>query len=162
MREHGAAIHRHCLRVLRSRSLADDVHQTVFVEAFRDLDTVSDRTAFRPWLYAIANHRCLDALKVSRRWYRRFLHREELPVVPDPAPSGEERAAARSATEAIEECLDKLQPHVRIAVILRYQEGFTFEEMAGICRERPATLQARVARALPLLRRCLEARGIEP
>ena len=57
--------------------------------------------------------------------------------------------------------LEKLEPHVRIAVVLRYQEGFSYEQMAQICHEKPATLQARVARAMPLLRRCLENKGVE-
>jgi RNA polymerase sigma-70 factor (ECF subfamily) len=45
-----------------------------------------------------------------------------------------------------------------MAVLLRYQEGFSFEEMGRICRERPGTLQQRVARALPVLRACIEKR----
>ena len=45
------------------------------------------------------------------------------------------------------------------AVVLRYQHGFTFEEMAVICNEKPGTLQARVSRALPLLRACVERTG---
>jgi DNA-directed RNA polymerase specialized sigma24 family protein len=46
----------------------------------------------------------------------------------------------------------------RTAVLLHYQQGFTFEEMAVICGEKPGTLQARVARALKALRACVEAR----
>jgi len=49
-----------------------------------------------------------------------------------------------------------------MAVLLRFQEGLPYEEMGRMCREKPATLQARVTRALPLLRRCLEGKGIEP
>jgi RNA polymerase sigma-70 factor (ECF subfamily) len=159
MKAYGEPLYRYCCKVLRSSTLADDVHQLVFMQAYEDMDTRTRAAAFRPWLYAIANHRCLDALKVSRRWSARFTLREELPDEADPGPSGEERMVARSLSEALEACLDKLGPHVRIAVLLRHQEGFTYEEMSRMCRERPATLQARVARALPLLRRCLEAKG---
>jgi RNA polymerase sigma-70 factor (ECF subfamily) len=56
------------------------------------------------------------------------------------------------------QCLQKLAPHVLTAVLLRFQQGFTFEEMAAICDEKPGTLQAQVAGALPVLRRCIEAR----
>ena len=67
MREYGAAIYRYCHKVLRSRTLADDVHQLVFVQAFEDLGEFSGTSTFRPWLYAIANHRCLDAPGADRR-----------------------------------------------------------------------------------------------
>jgi hypothetical protein len=42
-------------------------------------------------------------------------------------------------------------------VLLRYQMGFAFDEMAEICREKSGTLHARVARALPRLRHAIEA-----
>jgi RNA polymerase sigma-70 factor (ECF subfamily) len=161
MEAYGDAIHRYCHKVLRKNPLADDVHQLVFIQAFEDLGSFSGSSSFRPWLYAIANHRCLDALKASRRWFSRFVLGDEPPEEMDPAPTGEDRALARGTAEALEQCLGKLKPHVRIAVVLRYQEGFSYEEMAEICREKPATLQARVARAMPLLRQCLENKGID-
>jgi RNA polymerase sigma-70 factor (ECF subfamily) len=80
---------------------------------------------------------------------------------PDPSSSSADCLDAQSISKALEECLDELPPHVRAAVRLRYEEGLSYEEMSRICEERPATLQARVARALPLLRRSLEGRGIE-
>jgi len=160
MQAYGDPIHRYCYKVLRNRALADDVHQLVFLQAFEALGSFSG-SSFRSWLYGIANHRCLDALKVSRRWFARFILGEDPPEEMDPTPSGEDEAVAKSTTEALSSCLGKLKPHVRIAVVLRYQEGFSYEEMSEICGERPATLQARVARALPLLRQCLEHKGIE-
>lgn len=160
MKAHGDALYRHCHKFLRSRALADDVHQLVFVQAFEDLHTFSGESSFRTWLYAIATHRCLDAVKVRHRWFARFSFREELPEAPDPRPSGEEVADARSLRAALDGCLDKLQPQVRMAVLLRYEEGFTYEEMARVCGEKATTLQARVSRAMPLLRQCLETRGI--
>lgn len=158
MEAYGDTLHRYCHKVLRKSPLADDVHQLVFLQAYEDLGSFSG-SSFRPWLYAIANHRCLDALKASRRWFSRFVLDDDPPEELDPAPTGEDRALARSLSEALSGCLDKLKPHIRIAVVLRYQEGFSYEEMAVICKEKPATLQARVARAMPLLRQCLENKG---
>lgn len=160
MGQYGTPVYRYCYKVLRSRTLADDVHQVVFTQAFEDLGSFSGSSTFRAWLYAIANHRCLDALKWRRRWYARFVEREEPAEEVDPGPTGEDEVVSRSLSEALDACLGKLQPHVRTAVTLRFQEGFTYEEMSRICGERAATLQARVARAMPLLRRCLEGKGV--
>ncbi len=54
-------------------------------------------------------------------------------------------------------CLEGLAPPIRLALLLRYQEGFSYEEMGEMCRERPVTLQRRVVRAMLVLRRCLES-----
>ena len=62
----------------------------------------------------------------------------------------------------LDECLTRLSAEVRAALLLRFHEGMTYEAMAAVCAEKPATLQARVARAMPLLRRCLRAKGLEP
>lgn len=161
MSAYGADIHRYCYKILRNRSTADDVHQLVFIQAFESFGSYSGSSSLRTWLYGIANHRCLDACKVNRRWFHRFKLGTETHDEVDPAPSGEDRVATKSVVEALDGCLEKLEPHVRIAVILRYQEGFSYEQMAQICQEKPATLQARVARAMPLLRRCLENKGVD-
>lgn len=161
MSEYGADIHRYCYKILRSRAAADDVHQLVFIHAFESFGSFSGQSSLRTWLYGIANHRCLDALKANRRWFHRFKLVAESDDEVDPAPSGEDRALAKGIAEALDGCLEKLEPHIRVAVVLRYQEGFSYEQMAHICQEKPATLQARVARAMPLLRRCLENKGVD-
>jgi RNA polymerase sigma-70 factor (ECF subfamily) len=61
-------------------------------------------------------------------------------------------------SEALLTCLEELREEVRTVLLLRFQQGFTFEELAVVCRERPGTLQAKVTRALPMLRACIENR----
>ncbi|HEX7842192.1 MAG TPA: sigma factor-like helix-turn-helix DNA-binding protein, partial [Kofleriaceae bacterium] len=63
----------------------------------------------------------------------------------------------RRLREALAISLGELDDQVRTAILLRYQQGFTFEEMAEICGEKPGTLAARVARAMPRLRARIEA-----
>ena len=155
MEAYGNDLYRHCRQVVGDDALAEDVHQIVFVQAYRDLPRFHGRSSLRTWLYGIARHRCLDALKMSRRRRRRFLAQRELPDVIDPAAGAD--AGVRAAE--LERALMELPPKVRIAVLLRYQDGLSYEEMAEVCGERAPTLQARVARALPRLRLCLEPRG---
>jgi RNA polymerase sigma-70 factor (ECF subfamily) len=66
--------------------------------------------------------------------------------------------AAAEMAGALEHCLDELAPSTKSAVLLRFREGLGFEEMAVLSDEKAGTLQARVARALPVLRKCLERR----
>ncbi|HEY0709060.1 MAG TPA: RNA polymerase sigma factor, partial [Polyangia bacterium] len=158
MRAHGDEIFRFCFSMLGDRSLADDVHQSVFVDAFQALATLSDRGRARAWLYGIARHRCLDAAKARRRWNWRFVlapdagHGEaaqETASIDEPSDANDPRQAALLA------CLRDLAPHVRAAVLLRYEEGLPYEEIARMSRERAPTLQMRVARGLVGLRACI-------
>lgn len=162
MRVHGLSVYRYCYQALRDRTVADDVHQTVFLQAYEDLHTLSQQASARAWLFSIARHRCLDELKRQRRQQARFTLCASVPENPDPGVLDEETMASRVVTSAIEECLAKLPRDVRMLIRLRYQKGSTYPELAEMFHEQPATLQVRVARAINSLRKCLEDRGIKP
>jgi RNA polymerase sigma-70 factor (ECF subfamily) len=155
MRRHGTSVYRYCREALRDRALAEDVQQQVFIAAFRDLPRFSGRSTVRTWLFAIARHRVLDAAK-SRRRARSHVDGDDANHVPDPQPSPGERMDDVRLHEALIDCMQRLPAHVRAALLLRFQQGFTFEEMAEVCHEKPGTLQAQVARAMPSLRTCIE------
>lgn len=159
MEFYGDEIYRHCRQVTGNDALAADVHQTVFVQAYRDLTRFGGRSSFRTWLYAIARNRCLDALKMQKRRRWRFLQGVDTSDRPDPKPDAPARLQSHSESQAIDAALDSLKPEIRIAVLLRYREEMSYEEMAEICGEKAATLQARVQRALPKLKLALEEAG---
>jgi RNA polymerase sigma-70 factor (ECF subfamily) len=156
---YGDEIYRHCRQVMGNDALAADVHQTVFVQAFRDLARFGGRSSFRTWLYAIARNRCLDALKVQKRRRWRFLQGVDTSDRPDTRPSAPTRLESHSESQAMDAALDSLKPEIRIAVLLRYREEMSYEEMAEVCGEKAATLQARVQRALPKLKEALQKSG---
>jgi RNA polymerase sigma-70 factor (ECF subfamily) len=160
MRLYGDAIYRHCYGTLLDADLAADVHQTVFVEAWRDLPRFHRRSSFKTWLFAIARHRCLDALKIGRRRRARFTGDEDAPEPVDPTRDAESDLAARSDLPPLENCLGGLRAESRTAVLLRFQEAMSYEDMGKLTGELPGSLQARVARAMPVLRKCLEAAGV--
>jgi RNA polymerase sigma-70 factor (ECF subfamily) len=155
MRRHGTSVYRYCREALRDTVLAEDVQQQVFIAAFRDLPRFNGRSTVRTWLFAIARHRVLDAAK-SRRRARSHVEGDDAAQVPDPRPSPGERMDDARLHEALFDCMQKLAPHVLTALLLRFQQGFTFEEMAVVCHEKPGTLQAQVRRAMPALRTCIE------
>src|SRR5262245_56842664 len=70
MKRYGRAIYRYCREGLRDTSLAEDVHQQVFIEAHRDMHRFGRRSTLRTWLFGIAYHRVLDAAKRRRRHCR--------------------------------------------------------------------------------------------
>jgi RNA polymerase sigma-70 factor (ECF subfamily) len=157
MRRHGTAVYRYCREELHDRTLADDVHQQIFIQAHRDLTRFAARSTLRTWLFAIARHRVLDAAK-SRRRAHAHIEEDDTADTPDPSPPPGDRLDEARLQQALVACLHSLGDHVRDTLVLRYQLGLTFEELAEVLSEKPGTLQARVMRALPLLKKCIEAR----
>lgn len=155
MQRHGTSVYRYCREALRDAALAEDVQQQVFIAAFRDLPSFTGKSTVRTWLFGIARHRVLDAAK-SRRRTRSHMERDAAADIADPRPSPADSLDDARLQHALIGCLDKLAPHVVTALLLRFQQGFTFEDMSAVCHEKPGTLQAQVARALPVLRACIE------
>jgi RNA polymerase sigma factor (sigma-70 family) len=162
MREYGTAVYRYCRRMMADDDLAQEVQQMTFVQAHEGLARFARRSSLRSWLFGIARHRCLDHLKMHRRRHKRFGPIEEAPDLAEPGGSAEDRLSERSVARVLESCLRGLAPRVRTAVLLRYQQGLSYPEIARLSKEKAPALQVRVARALPLLRRCLEEKGVAP
>ncbi len=164
MRGYGDAVYQFCRRTLRDPALAEDVHQQVFIQAHEDLPRFSRRSSLKSWLFGIAHHRCLDAVKGKRRFLARFSPptQDALPELEDPGANTEVALVRDAVARGIAHCLSLLAPASRIAVGLRFTDGFSYEQMSAICGEKAGTLQARVVRALPVLKKCLEQGGLSP
>lgn len=157
MKRHGDAVYRYCRESLRDAALAEDVQQRVFIEAHRDLSRYAGRSTLRSWLFGIARHRVFDAAKARRR-QEAPLDRMERPEVADSRPAADEQIDDARLKEALRRCLGEAGEHVQSALLLRFQQSLTFDEMADVCGEKPGTLQARVSRALPVLKDCIQRR----
>jgi len=157
VKQYRVGVYRYCCSLLSDPVLADDVCQQIFIQAFRDLSQFRERSTIRIWLFAIARHRVLDAARARHRAQARqqdFPAAEPVDTRLSPAESLDEMRLR----EALMRSLERLDDRIRSAMLLRYQQGFTFQEMAAICQEKPGTLAARVTRALPLLRADIESR----
>jgi len=163
MRAFGSAVYRYCRQMTGDDDLAQEAHQMTFVQAYEGLPRFAGRSTLSTWLFGIARHRCLDLLKVTRRRRQRF--GEEIAEIAETAAPGgtvEEKLTERSRARALVRCLGQLAPRVRDTLLLRFQQGLSYPDIARLSNEKAPALQIRVARALPLLRRCLEEGGMAP
>jgi RNA polymerase sigma-70 factor (ECF subfamily) len=157
MKRHGGAIYRFCREATHDAALADDVLQQIFIEVHRDIARFRGRSTLRTWIFGIARHRVLDAAKARRRAQAR-LERAAPTELTDLRPSPPDVLDQVQLQGALIACLRELDDSLRTALLLRFQQGFSYEEMAVVCGEKAGTLHARVARALPALRVCIERR----
>jgi RNA polymerase sigma-70 factor (ECF subfamily) len=160
MDTHGDAVFAFCARILRDAALAEDVLQQVFLEAYRDLEQFQGRSSLRAWLFRIATHRCHDAIR-SRQRRQRVIDPDTEAVADhaDPVSTAAERLDRSALVGALDDCLKLLSEEVRMTVLLRFQSEMSYQEMSAPLGARSEALHARVARALPVLRRCLEGKG---
>lgn len=153
-------VYRYCRKFLRDDAEAEDVMQLVFLQAYQDFSSVRLESSARHWLLSIARHRCLDRLKLNRR-NPSAADPTPLDQEPSTTPPVDETLAHSQAARALAACLDQLPDHARVAIVLRYHDELSYEEMEKLSGISAGALRVRVLRALPALKTCLEEKGVE-
>jgi RNA polymerase sigma-70 factor (ECF subfamily) len=137
-REHAPELGRYLVAMVRDRSLAEDLLQDTFHDALRARSRMSDVASERAWLYGIARHRALAALRRGRRLQRAVVR---LTGPHEQAHEGDD------ALVALLDLLEReLSPDVRGLVLLRYVHGFQAAELAQMTGLTPEAVRQRLAR----------------
>ena len=134
------------LRMTADRGLAEEIAQDVFMELDRNLGRIesADHACF--WLRRVTISRSADALR--RRRVRGIDLWVEIEDVHGEAT--EERSSPLGAR--LEQLLATLPEAQRAALVLRYQEDLTPEEIARTLEAPLATVKSHLQRGLKLLR----------
>ena len=116
---------------------ADDLTIEAFGKAFKNLNQYSPEFAFSTWLFKIAANNCIDFLrKNSRINYTTANNGEEDHIdnypsnIPSTILSPEEKVIEKQKIRLMREVVEKLKPHYRLLVELRYFEELSYEEIA--------------------------------
>jgi RNA polymerase sigma-70 factor (ECF subfamily) len=144
-------VHRHQAMVfsiafhfLRDRPAAEELAQDVFMQLHRHLGAMQSAEHVTFWLRRVTSHRCID---YSRRRRFPFI---SLDTVAEPAADTRTRDPLLS--RLLRGLVAELPGPARMAVVLRYQEDLTPEEIARVLDRPVATVKSQLQRALKALR----------
>jgi RNA polymerase sigma-70 factor, ECF subfamily len=141
---------RHLLRRLcRDATLADDLAQQAFLQAWRTVRTLRAPVAFGAWLRKIA----------VNVWLR---HMRTRPTPSLPNPGADSEAAAESTTGErldLDRALSALPPDVRLCIVLSYAERMSHREVSEATGLPLGTVKSHIARGAERLRNLLHAYG---
>ncbi len=143
------------LRVTGEYGTAEEVAQDALLELYRAVGGEETRLEsedhVRFWLRRVTVHRATDALR--RKAVRPEAAAEEW-IEEAHAVAVEDSAAMNAAVVArLEELLQGLPEAMRVAVVLRYQEEMSPDEIAKLLGQPVATVKSHLQRGLQLLRR---------
>jgi RNA polymerase sigma-70 factor (ECF subfamily) len=144
--QHQSMVFSLALRMTADRGLAEEIAQDVFMELDRNLSRMESAEHACFWLRRVAMSRSTDAMRRRRvRCMDLWVEVEERHGV-----SEEERSSALSTR--LEQLLAALPEPQRAALVLRYQEEMTPEEIAATLEAPVATVKSQLQRGLKLLR----------
>lgn len=139
------------VRILGNREDTEEAIQDAFLRAYRALGEYAERERFSAWLVQILVNQCRTMLARSRR-------REALFVDVDPLVLEHAADTGRGSEDwpELEQALRQLPLDQREAVVLRYADDLTYQEMARITGAGESALKMRVQRAFGRLRVLLQ------
>jgi len=114
-----------CLGIVGDRDAADCVQEAFFMAAV-DLPTLRDPAKLRPWLYSIARHQALRALRARKR----ESISDELPDEPSADAGPDVLAARNELAELVAKAEGGLSDRDREVLNLAYRHGLTGAELA--------------------------------
>lgn len=138
------------LRIVGNREDAEEALQDAFLRAFNALGDYEERERFSAWLMRIVVNQCRTVLARTRRREAVFLD-----VDPDAMSFVATAPEADDSWPELETLLVRLPDAQREALVLRYADDLTYEEMARITGVGESALKMRVQRAFARLRALL-------
>jgi len=126
------------------RSAAADVTQQVFVKLMTRIEQFRGNSEFTTWLYRLVVNTCLD----ERRKQRRFVPLAEFGLTKTGRPQISQATtyARRELAGHVQAAIAELKPKLRWPILLKYVEGFSYEEIAAVLGCSKGTVASRLNR----------------
>jgi len=141
------------LRYSGERAAALDIAQDVFVKLLSSLKDFRGDAGFESWLYRLVVNRCLDHHRRTRRI--RLLMEDVLHLFTSSRETALHNLLRTEIEAQVQRGIAKLAPEQRMVVVLRYTEGLSYEEIAGILGCSQGTVASRLNRAHKILEKRL-------
>jgi RNA polymerase sigma-70 factor (ECF subfamily) len=141
-------------KMLREIHAADDVLQDVWLDVYRGVSRLADPRAFRAWLYQIARHRVLRELRKRRQSIR------PLETLDIPVENCDQAEFTKEDAGQVHAALDQLPREHREALLLRFIEEMSYEDIARVTGSPVGTVRSRIHYAKRALRRVIERSGL--
>ena len=160
-RRHEARVFRFLLRTLRDEAGANDVMQDVWFAVARGADRYAPTAKFTTWLFTIAHHRMVDAIRARRPTETMDGSAEsgDAPVLDlPPADARTEPLAALQREDraaAILRAVEQLPAEQRCAFLLQAEGEMSVEEIAAATGTSFETVKSRLRYARTKLREWL-------
>lgn len=160
-------VYNHCLRMTNDAEESHDLTQEVFLKVFRNILNYQPNYSFYTWLYRITVNCCIDHIRKKKRNIQGISLSNPFPDengesgkeqdIPDTTFFPEDHLATLQLRSHLRAAIEQLSEKLRMIIILKEIEGFSYEEIAEILSCSRGTVKSRLFRARERLKEILSA-----
>lgn len=142
---------------------ADDLTIEAFGKAFKKLHQYTPNYAFSTWLFKIATNNCIDFIRKKKKYtfsmdenFGEDENRDLAQKLPAETLDPEEHAIKNQKIKMMHQVVEKLKPHYKKLVELRYFRELSYEEISEELDLPLGTVKAQLFRAREFLHNILK------
>jgi RNA polymerase sigma-70 factor, ECF subfamily len=159
--EFSQPIFTYVLRMVGDHDRAEDITQDTFIKAYRKLDTLTDATSIRSWIYRIATNTAIDEMRRRRFVARPSDDDEHSPLErADERPGPEAQLMARTLDDRVQRALLRLRPTHRQCLLLSDLDDMSAQQIGEVMDLSYGAVRTLLCRARGQMRRELAAEGV--
>lgn len=151
-----------CYRMLGNRHEAEDIAQEAFLRAYVNIKSFNQDLKFSTWLFRIATNLCIDRIRKKKPDY--YLDAEVAGTegltmysqIPSDTPLPEKELESLELQETVQKEILKLPEKYRSAILLKYIEDLSLNEISEILDLPLGTVKTRIHRGREALRQQLK------
>ena len=144
------------LRYAGNRNTAEDLVQQVWMKVIKALPKYDERSKFGSWLFSIAHHSCIDA--VRKKSPAAAADFDEVPLMeklPGERPNPEEELIRLEERGLLEKAIQQLPDEQKEVLLMRIYSDLPFREIADILHAPLNTILGRMHYAMKHLRQTI-------
>ena len=155
--KHRSTVVHFLYRMVQNYAVAEELAQEVFLRVYRSRSTYEPTSKFTTWLFRIATHLALNALRDGKN--ERFQESldddtSDMPVrqVSDRRPSVEQSMVYQAKLDEVRRAIGALPQKQRAAVLMHKYEEMEYSQIAGVLSCSESAVKSLLFRAYETLR----------
>jgi RNA polymerase sigma-70 factor (ECF subfamily) len=157
LNKHRSSVVHFLYRMVQNHAVAEELAQDVFLRVYRSRSTYEPTAKFTTWLFRIATHLALNALrdgKNERLQERLDDDSSDMPVrqVSDHRPSVEQSMVYRARLDEVRRAIKTLPEKQRAAVLMHKYEEMEYSQIATVLSCSESAVKSLLFRAYETLR----------
>ncbi|MGD0284534.1 MAG: RNA polymerase sigma factor [Candidatus Saccharimonadales bacterium] len=140
----------HLANLLQDETLAEDIAQEAFIQAYNKLHLYNSDYAFSTWLYKIASNLAYRSIKQIKRTVD-IADIEE--ILPDETMTTAEKLDIAQTKATVQEAIQTLEVNYQQVIALYYWDNLSYEQIAAVIDKPIGTVRTWLYRAKEQLRK---------
>lgn len=148
------AIYNYCLRILKNSQNAKDVTQDTFIKVYTHRKSIDPEKNIKTWIFTIATNTAYDFIRSKKRKNETSLDDDNETI-----SSFEAYYPKEGLVSDVDKALEQINPEYKKVLLLYYQQGFDYKEIAEILEMPINTIKTHISRGKEQLKEVLKEYG---